>query len=296
MKEELKEWTNIEIIQNVDLKNYTTFKVSCVAKYFAKPKDEQELCFLLDILQQKKMRYKVLGKGSNVVFVNPTFDGVIISLEHFEDLEIKGNIVRVGAGYSLMKLVLELAKEGYTGLEFASGIPGSVGGSLVNNAGAYGSSMSDVVESVKVLMPNHEVKVFTKNELNFCYRSSFLQYKQDYICLEVTFVLEKGNKDKIMETIKRRREKRIETQPLDFPSAGSVFRNPNGGFAWEYIAALGFKGKRIGGAEVSKKHANFIINVGNATGYDIENLILEIKEAVEKEYGISLIYEQEFVK
>lgn len=296
MKEELKEWTNIEIIQNVDLKNYTTFKVSCVAKYFAKPKDEQELCFLLDILQQKKMRYKVLGKGSNVVFVNPTFDGVIISLEHFGKMKIEENLITVGAGYSLMKLVLELAKEGYTGLEFASGIPGSVGGSLVNNAGAYGSSMSDVVESVKVLMPNHEVKVFTKNELNFCYRNSFLQYKQDYICLEVTFNLEKGNKDKIMETIKRRREKRIETQPLDFPSAGSVFRNPNGGFAWEYIAALGFKGKRIGGAEVSKKHANFIINVGNATGHDIENLILEIKEAVEKEYGISLIYEQEFVE
>ncbi len=296
MIEELKELDTLEILENVDLKDYTTFKVSCIADFLAKPKNEQELCHLLDILKQKEIRYKVLGKGSNVIFVQPKFEGVIISLEYFQKLKREGNKFHVGAGYSLMKLALDTANLGYTGLEFASGIPGSVGGSLVNNAGAYGSSMSNVVHSVKVLLPNHEIKVFTKEELSFCYRSSFLQYKTDYICLEVTFVLEEGCKEEIMDTIKRRREKRMETQPLDFPSAGSVFRNPEGNSAWKYIDALGFKGRRIGGAEVSRKHANFIINVGNATGRDIKTLILEIKEAVEKEFGISLVYEQELVE
>ncbi len=296
MIEELKELDTLEILENVDLKNYTTFKVSCIAKYFATPKNIEELCFLLDILQQKKMRYKVLGKGSNVVFVNPSFDGVIISLEHFGKMKIEENLITVGAGYSLMKLSFDMASKGYSGLEFASGIPGSVGGSLVNNAGAYKKEIADVVETAKVLMPNQEIKEFTKDELEFCYRSSFLQYKNDYICLEVTFNLEKKDSKEIMELIKTRREKRMDTQPLEYPSAGSVFRNPELESAWKYIDALGFKGKRMGGAEVSRKHANFIINRGNATGHDIKCLILEIKEVVKNAYNIELICEQEFVE
>lgn len=296
MIEKLKNLQNVEVLEEVDVKDYTTFKASCIAKAIAKPKDIEALLTLLQILKEENIRYKVVGKGSNLVFVNPIFNGVLISLEYFNDLKIEENKVFVGAGYSIMKLSLETAKLGLSGLEFASGIPGSVGGSLVNNAGAYGSNMSHVVVSAKILTPTYEVKSFTKEELKFCYRSSFLQYKNDFICLEVTLELEKGNQEEILEVIKTRREKRLETQPLEYPSAGSVFRNPEGDYAGRIIEQLGFKGKRIGEAEVSKKHANFIINTGDATGTDIQKLILEIKETVKKEYDIDLVYEQEFVE
>lgn len=296
MIEKLKSLQNVEILENVDVKDYTTFKVSCLVKEIVRPKNIEDLITVLQILKKENIRYKVLGKGSNLVFVNPAFNGVLISLNYFNELKIEGTKVIVGAGYSLMKLSLETAKLGLKGLEFASGIPGSVGGSLVNNAGAYGSDMKNVVVSTKVLMPNNEVKMFTKEELKFCYRSSYLQYKNDFICLEVEFCLEKGNIEEMMEMIQTRREKRMISQPLEYPSAGSVFRNPENVSAWKLIDSLGFKGKRIGGAEVSRKHANFIVNTGNATGLDIQKLIVEIKESVKKEYNIDLICEQEFVE
>lgn len=296
MIEKLKSLQVGEIQENIDIKDYTTFKVSCIVKYLVKPKDEESLLTLVKFLKQENIRYKVIGKGSNLIFVNPTFDGVILSLECFDKLKLEENKVIVGAGYSIMKLSLETAKLGFSGLEFASGIPGSVGGSLVNNAGAYGSDMASVVKSAKVLTPDFEIKIVTNEELKFCYRSSFLQYKNDFICLEVEFALEKGNDKEIMKTIQTRREKRLVTQPLEYPSAGSVFRNPEGTNAWKLVDALGFKGMKIGGAEVSSKHANFIINTGNATGKEIQELIFKIKEAVKKEYNIDLVYEQEFVE
>lgn len=296
MIEKLKDVKNLEVFENVDVKDYTTFKVSCIATAVVKPKTEEALFTLLPILKEKNIRYKVIGKGSNLIFVNATFDGVLISLEYFNQFKREENQVLVGAGYSIMKLALETAKLGLSGLEFASGIPGSVGGSLINNAGAYGSDMSHVVVSAKILTPTYEVKTFTNEELNFCYRSSFLQYKNDFICLEVTLELVERNSEEILELIKTRREKRLETQPLEYPSAGSIFRNPENISAWKLIETLGFKGKRVGGAEISKKHANFIINTGNATGRDIQTLVLEIKKAVKKEYGMNLVYEQEFVE
>ncbi len=296
MKEKLRKIQNIEILENVDIKEYTTFKISCKVRYLIKPKNESSLRDVIKILKTESIRYKVIGKGSNLIFVSSTFDGVLISLDFFNNLKIEEEKVIVGAGYSLMKLAFETANLGLSGLEFASGIPGSVGGSLINNAGAYGSDMASVVIAAKVLTKSDEIKRFTKEELKFCYRSSYLQYKSDFICLEVEFQLEKKNKEKILEIIKKRREKRWESQPLEYPSAGSVFRNPKEKSAWELIDALGFKGKKIGNAEVSQKHANFIINRENATGKDVKKLILEIKEAVKKEYNIDLIYEQEFVE
>lgn len=296
MIEKLKILQNVEVLEEVDVKEYTTFKVSCIAKAIVKPKDIDALILVLQVLKEENIRYKVIGKGSNLVFVNPVFDGVLISLEYFNELKIEGNKVSVGAGYSIIKLSLETARLGLSGLEFASGIPGSVGGSLVNNAGAYGSEMANIVISAKILTPNGKIKTFTKEELKFCYRSSFLQYKSDFICLEIMLKLEEKNAEDIMEIIKTRREKRLETQPLEYPSAGSVFRNLENISAWKLVDTLGFKGKRVGGAEVSHKHANFIINTGNATGQDIQKLILEIKETVTKECDIDLVYEQEFVE
>lgn len=295
MKEQLENLQIGEILEQVDVKDLTTFKLSAKADYLVLPESVEKLIKLLQFLKEKNIKYKVIGKGSNLIFIGD-YKGVLIRLDNLSDLQIEGNKITVGAGYSLMKLALEVSKMGFTGMEWGAGIPGTVGGSLVNNAGAYLSDMSRVVTSAKILTPDYEVVEYRNHDIGFKYRSSDLQYKTDYICLEVELYLEKGNKEEIEETIKRRREKRINDQPLDYPSAGSVFRNPESTSAWKLIDSLGFKGKNIGDAEVSKKHANFIINKGNATGREVKELILEIQEQVKKEYGIDLVYEQEFVE
>lgn len=296
MKEKLESLQIGKILYDVDIKDYTTFKVSSKVSYLVFPDSIENLVTLLAFLRRENVKHKVIGNGSNLIFVSDRYEGVIIRMDAFSKVEILNDKVVVGAGYSLMRLALELSNEGYQGFEFATGIPGSVGGSLVNNAGAYGSSMAEVVLSAKVLTPSYEVVEYTNEDLKFNYRSSGLQYKNDFICLEVTFKLEKGDIKTIRETIKNRREKRFASQPLEYPSAGSIFRNPEGDFAGRIIEELGFKGKKYGGAEVSQKHANFIINTGEATGKDIQKLILEIKEKVKKEYDIDLVYEQEFVE
>lgn len=196
----------------------------------------------------------------------------------------------------LNKLALRVSRLGFTGMEFATGIPGTVGGAVFMNAGAYKSDMGYIVRSVKVLTPNLNIITMYNNELDFHYRTSYLQKNPGYVCLEATIVLKKGNLDDIIELINSRKQRRLESQPLEYPSAGSVFRNPEGDFAGRLIEEIGYKGKKIGGAQVSEKHANFIINSGNATGEDIKKLILEIKEKIKKKYKIDLKVEQEFVE
>lgn len=284
-----------EVIENIDLKNYTTFKISCICFCLVKPKCLNDLITLLKYLKETKIKYKVLGNGSNLVFVNKVYKGVIISLEHFNKLKINENCL-VESGYLVMPLAIKTAKLGLSGLEFLSGIPGTVGGCLVNNAGAYGSDMSKVVKKVKVLTPNLKVKTFLNEELEFNYRTSFLKFKNDYICLEVEFALEKKLSKDIMKTINMRKIKRLETQPLEYPSCGSVFQNPESDYAGKIIESIGFKGVRVGGAMVSQKHANFIVNVKDATGKDVKKLVLKIKRKVKKVYNIDLVCEQEFVE
>ena len=187
------------------------------------------------------------------------------------------------------------AKKGLTGLEFAAGIPGSVGGSVFMNAGAYKSDMGYVVERVKVLTPDLKIINLENKEMNFHYRSSFLQRHRDYICLEVLFKLRKGKREAIEEVIQDRRERRLASQPLEYPSAGSVFRNPEGNFAGKLIEDSGLKGKVHGGAMVSDKHANFIVNHNGGTADDVKYLIDLCHDKVLENYGIDLKIEQEFV-
>lgn len=296
MIEEVKKLKCGEIIENADMSKYTTYKAGGLARLMVFPKNINNLIKLLKYIQENKIKYKILGRGSNVLFGDELYDGIIIKLDEFKDIEIKDTTIIVGAGYSLVKLSLQAARLGLAGLEFAAGIPGSIGGAVFMNAGAYNSDMGYIVKEVKVLTPDLEIKTLTNKEMDFHYRTSFLSKNPDYICLEVKVELKKGNRDMILEVINDRKRRRLESQPLEFPSAGSVFRNPEGDYAGRLIEEIGYKGKRIGDAKVSDKHANFIINVGHAKGNDIKKLILEIKEVVKNRYGIDLKIEQEFVE
>ncbi|MFA5602725.1 MAG: UDP-N-acetylmuramate dehydrogenase [Bacilli bacterium] len=283
------------ILENKLLKDYTTYRVGGVARVIIYPKSKDKLIELLKLINQYELDYKVLGNGSNVIFSDKLYDDVIIKLDELNELVINNNKMRVGAGYSLVKLAMKLSRLGYKGLEFATGIPGSVGGSIFMNAGAYNSDMANVVKEVLVITPALKIKKLTNKNLKFSYRDSFLKRNPNYICIEVSFELEKGNVKDIMELIEDRKRRRLESQPLEYPSAGSVFRNPEGNYAGHLIEECGLKGKKIGGAVVSKKHANFIVNEGNATGEDIKKLIYLVKYKVKDKYNIELHVEQEFV-
>lgn len=285
-----------KVIENIDLKKYTTYKAGGIGRVLVIPKDIESLQKLFDYINKNHIKYKILGLGSNLIFGDDIYEGILIKLDEFNDVNINGTTIRVGAGYSLIKLSLLAARNDLAGLEFASGIPGTVGGAIYMNAGAYKSDMGYIVKEIKVLTPDNEIITMSNKELDFHYRTSYLQKNPGYICLEATLNLYKGDRNAILDVIRDRKKRRMETQPLEFPSAGSVFRNPPDDFAGRLIEELGYKGKKIGGAMVSTKHANFIINVGNAKGNDIKKLILEIQEKVKEKYDIELKVEQEFVE
>lgn len=284
--------SGIECYEDVSLKKYNTYKIDAKAKYLVFPKDSVELISLISYLKSNKCKFLVLGNGSNVIFNFEYYDGVIIRLDRFNSISINDNVIEVGTGYSLIKLANEVALLGLSGLEFASGIPGCVGASVAMNAGAYNHSLAEVVESVMVLTPDNEIITMTNKELEFNYRESFLKHNKDYIIISCKIILSHGNKEEILELISNRRIRRMESQPLNYPSAGSVFRNPEGNYAGKLIEDCGFKGYKLGGAMVSLKHANFIINYDGATGRDIVLLINKIKNSVKEKYGIDLILEQ----
>ena len=285
-----------EILTDINIKEYTTYKVGGKALGLVLPKDVEGLILLLKFLRENNIKHKIIGKGSNLIFSDNYYNGILIKLDSLDKLEISGNEITVGAGYSLVKLANKLARMGYTGIEFATGIPGTIGGAVYMNAGAYKSDMGYIVKSVKVLNPRYSVVEMTNYEMDFHYRTSFLQKNPEYVCLEVNLVLKRGNPDEIMALIEDRKKRRLETQPLEYPSAGSVFRNPEDDFAGRLVEEIGYKGYRIGDAVVSEKHANFIVNYGNAKGDEIKKLILEIQSKVKEQYGIDLIVEQEFVE
>jgi UDP-N-acetylmuramate dehydrogenase len=277
------------------MRDYTTYKAGGKALGIVIPDDVRGLIKLLKFLKDNKIKHKILGNGSNLIFSDSLYNGILIKLDNFNKLEFNDNYVTVGAGYPLTKLALRTARRGLTGLECASGIPGTVGGAIYINAGAYKMDMGYITTTVKVLDPNLEIKILTNQDLDFHYRSSFLQKVSGYICLEATLLLRKGHTEAIMEVIKDRKQRRIESQPLEYPSAGSVFRNPDGDYAGRLIEFCGLKGARIGGAEVSEKHANFVINKENASSKDVHDLICYIHDTVLDKTNVDLQIEQEFI-
>ncbi len=285
-----------KIEENVPLSKYTTYKVGGIAKCIIYPKNIDKLVLLIKFIQKYHLNYKVLGNGSNLLFSDKEYDGVLIKLSDFNQLEIIDHKIIVGAGYSLMRLAAIATRRSLTGLEFAAGIPGTVGGAIYMNAGAYKSDMGYITSSVKVLTPDLKIITLTNQELDFHYRTSFLQKNKDYICLEVVLKLKQGKKSEIEKVIKDRKNRRVLTQPLEYPSAGSVFRNPEGyDPAGKLIEDLGLKGLKKGGAQVSEKHANFVVNTGTASATDVKELIEFIQKSVKEHYDIELKVEQEFV-
>ena len=292
MINELKKYG--KVIENVSLKKYTSYHLNEKARYLINVDNKEKLKPLISYLRKNNMKYKIIGGGSNLIF-SCDYDGVLIH-PIFQKIKIDKNIITVDSGYSLIALSLKAANLSLTGLEFASGIPGTVGGAVVNNSGAYKSDMGYIVKEVTVLTPDLEIKKLKNKDLDYHYRTSFLKKNNGYVVLDATICLQKGNKKEILEIIKDRKKRRMETQPLDYPSAGSVFRNPPGNYAGELIEKTGLKGYVVSGAMVSEKHANFIINKKNATGKDIIKLIEKIKAKVKSEYNIDLILEQEIVE
>lgn len=292
---EIKNLNIGDVLENINLRDYTTYKLDNNAYGLVYPTNVLNLVILLKYLHKNKIKFKIVGRGSNLIFKD-NYDGILIRLDKLDNLEIDGNEIKVGAGYPLQKLSLKLSRLGYTGLEFASGIPGSLGGAIYMNAGAYKSDMGYIVKSVKVLSPRYEIVELSNAYMNFHYRDSFLQHHQDYICLEATLVLRRANPEEILSIIEERKQRRMETQPLEYPSAGSVFRNPLNDYAGRLIEESGLKGYNIGDAKISEKHANFIINTGNAKGDDIVSLINKIKKTVKEKYDVELHVEQEIVE
>lgn len=293
--EKIKQENIGKLEENISLSKYTSYKVGGFASCIVYPKTIEKLVQLIKIISSYKVKYKILGNGSNLLFSNKKYEGILIKLNEFDTIDIIDNRIKVGAGFSLMKLSRIAAKNSLTGLEFASGIPGTVGGAVFMNAGAYKSDMGYIVTSIKVLTPDFRIIKLENKELNFHYRTSFLKTHPDYICLEVSLKLSKGEKNAIEEVMKTRLKRRLESQPLNYPSAGSVFRNPTGMYAGELIEKSGLKGLKKGGAMISDKHANFIVNTGNASSDDVKELIDYAKKSVKENYDISLKVEQEFV-
>ena len=283
---------NIRYKENISLKRYNTYRLDVKCKYIVFPDTYDKIISLIKYLKENNIKYMFLGNGSNTIFKCHKYDGVIIKLDELNSIKIEDNHITVGAGCLLLKLAATTINEGLSGLEFAGAIPGEVGASTCMNAGAYNESMSDVVTRVKVIDRDLNISVFTNEEMEFSYRSSLFKNNPDFVIVEVEMDLKPGDKQEMHEVVKRRIIKRKESQPLEYPSAGSVFRNPEGMYAGSLIEKLGLKGYTIGGAQVSLKHANFIINTGNATGDDIVELIEYIQNRVKEAYGIDLILEQ----
>lgn len=282
-----------DVLENEPLALHTTYKVGGKARYFVYPKNEIALMRLLKETKENQIKTKIIGKGSNLLVSDDDYDGMVICLDrYFNEVIFEKNKVSVYAGQSIIYLAHEAMKRGLSGLEFASGIPGTVGGACFMNAGAYKSEMKDVVEAVWVLKEGNCVWM-SAEECEFSYRNSIFKRNPDWVILAVRFHLTPKDPLEIKELMDSRRQRRMASQPLDKPSAGSVFKNPEDMPAWKYIEESGLRGKCINGAKVSEKHANFIVNEREAKAQDIYDLIELIQKSVYEKFNVFLKAEVE---
>ena len=287
LKQIKEELAGIEILFNEPLKQYTYTKVGGAADYLAFPRNQYELKRIVTFANAHEIPWMVLGNSSNIIVRDGGIEGFVIMFDHFHDIRVNGYVIEAEAGAKLIDVTHVARYHSLTGFEFACGIPGSTGGAVYMNAGAYGGEIAHILQSCKVLTPEGEIKTLSASDLAFGYRHSKIQETGDVV-ISAKFALAPGNYDQINQEMARLTHLRELKQPLEYPSCGSVFKRPVGHFAGQLISEAGLKGHRIGGVEVSEKHAGFMINVDHGTAKDYEDLIAHVIATVEKSTGVTL--------
>ena len=284
------------VLVNEALARYTTMKIGGPADILIVPKHVASIEKTLQLVKKYKTKWTVIGRGSNLLVSDLGIEGVVIRLgEGLDHLEVEKHRVRVGGGYPLIKLSTLLSRQGLSGLEFASGIPGSVGGAVYMNAGAHKSDISNILSKALILFENGTIDWLTHEEMEFSYRTSVLQTKRPGIVLEAEFQLQVGEREGIVSVMQKNKDYRRETQPWNHPCAGSIFRNPIPYFAGNLIEKAGLRGYQIGGAQISEMHGNFIINTGGASAQDVLSLIALIKQTIKDKFGVEMHTEVEII-
>ena len=277
------------ILEKELMSRHTTFKVGGPCFILVKIDEVSQLKELLPYLVEEKIPYFFLGNGSNLLVSDKGYEGVVITFSKklAEDVTVEGDRIVAGGGVLLSKVAKYALDESLTGFEFAAGIPGTVGGAMVMNAGAYDGEMKQIVETVEVIDKAGNLRVLSCEEMEFGYRTSILK-REPFIVTKTTFKLDKGDKDVIKAKMDDLAAKRRDKQPLEFPSAGSTFKRPEGHFAGKLIMDAGLRGYQVGGARVSDKHCGFVVNVGNATATDVHNLMEDVIKKVQEEFQVTL--------
>ncbi len=286
--------SGIRLEQNLLLKEYTTFRIGGVADYTVFPSDTQQMSDVIRFLHKNKIRYFVMGRGSDLLASDDGYRGVLVMTRQMNRLTRSENRIFADAGCSMASVANLAQKEGLAGLEFLHGIPGSIGGGVFMNAGAYGSEMASFITSVEWVDEEGTVHRFNREQMDFSYRHSYFSDHPGVIC-SVEFLCEPGDPAQIREITAELDRRRREKQPLEYPSAGSAFKRPEGYFAGKLIEDAGLKGYSVGGAQVSEKHAGFIINKGGATEHDVKELICHVVKTVQDQFGVLLEPEIRFL-
>jgi UDP-N-acetylmuramate dehydrogenase len=287
---------NSSIFSNEPLANHTTMRIGGPAEVLVIPNSVKDIENTIDFVKKEGINWTVIGRGSNLLVSDEGIEGIVIKLSDCLDhLQLEGSKVVVGAGYSLIKLATLMSRKGLSGLEFASGIPGSVGGAVFMNAGAHRSDISKVLNRAHILFEDGKIEWLTNEEMNFTYRTSILQKKRPGIVLEAEFQLVPGSREEVVSIMQKNKDYRKETQPWNFPCAGSIFRNPLPNFAGNLIERANLKGYQIGGAKVSEMHGNFIVNAGKASSKDVLQLIKYIQDTILEKFNVKLQTEIEII-
>ncbi|GLB61230.1 UDP-N-acetylmuramate dehydrogenase [Cytobacillus sp. NCCP-133] len=284
------------IKENEPMANHTTMKIGGPADLFIEPSSIENLGKTMELVRQYQIKWTAIGRGSNLLVSDQGIEGAVVKLGRgMDEMELNGTELKVGGGYSLVALSTIISKKGLSGLEFASGIPGSVGGAVYMNAGAHGSDISKILTKAHILFEDGRMDWLSNEEMEFSYRTSVLQKKHPGIVAEAVFELEEGDKEHISSAMQKNKDYRKETQPWNLPCAGSIFRNPLPEYAGQLVEKAGLKGHSIGGAQISDMHGNFIVNAGNAKAEDVLALIQHVKDTIFDQYGIKMETEVEII-
>lgn len=300
MKEEMRQkfieiFGNNRVLFDEPMSQHTTFRIGGPADVFVMPENYEQIREVLRLCKEEKLPFFVLGNGSNLLVSDSGYRGVIIQMDrNMEEIRLDGEEIHACAGALLSSVAVAARNASLTGFEFAGGIPGTIGGAAVMNAGAYGGELKDVLKEVTVMTREGEILTIPVDKLEMGYRTSIIK-TAGYLVLEAVISLKKGDEEKIRAVMKELSERRTEKQPLDYPSAGSTFKRPEGYFAGKLIMDSGLRGYRAGGAQVSEKHCGFVINAGGATAEDVRSLMDHVIRVVREKYGVTLEPEVKFL-